>query len=109
MSQADRRVDSAICLPPSGLGAVLKCFVASAAADKPRHVFKLCRREANVTNRKRSPFRHFDTAYFGRAHSSAGQSYRLITGWSLVRIQVGPPHPHQLRLNTQIRIVSGNN
>jgi hypothetical protein len=25
-----------------------------------------------------------------RAHSSAGQSYRLITGRSLVRIQVGP-------------------
>jgi hypothetical protein len=24
------------------------------------------------------------------AHSSVGQSYRLITGWSLVRVQVGP-------------------
>jgi hypothetical protein len=25
------------------------------------------------------------------AHSSVGQSHRLITGWSLVRGQVGPP------------------
>ena len=29
-------------------------------------------------------------AGLSRAHSSAGQSYRLITGRSLVRIQVGP-------------------
>jgi hypothetical protein len=50
MSKADRRIDSAICLPLSG---------------------------------------------FARAHSSVGQSYRLITGWSLVRVQVGPPQlPH---------------
>ena len=27
----------------------------------------------------------------GWAHSSVGQSHRLITGWSLVRGQVGPP------------------
>lgn len=31
--------------------------------------------------------------YRNGAHSSAGQSYRLITGWSLVRIQVGPSIP----------------
>jgi hypothetical protein len=62
MAKADRRIDSATCLPlpvpnPKTLG----------------------------------------------AHSSVGQSYRLITGWSLVRVQVGPPQlPHSLlfRLNS---------
>ncbi len=33
----------------------------------------------------------FSYSYMFRAHSSAWQSRRLITGWSLVRIQVGPP------------------
>jgi hypothetical protein len=56
MSKADRRVDSAICLPLSG-----------------------------ISHKLHAPER------LG-AHSSAGQSYRLITGWSLVRIQVGPPY-----------------
>lgn len=58
MSKADRRIDSATCLPLSG---------------------------------------------FARAHSSVGQSYRLITGWSLVRVQVGPSplsHSHLIRLNS---------
>ncbi len=33
----------------------------------------------------------FDSATGSRAHSSVGQSHRLITGRSLVRGQVGPP------------------
>jgi hypothetical protein len=65
MSKADRRVDSAICLPVS------------------------------IFDRK------LRSSQSQGAHSSAGQSYRLITGWSLVRIQVGPlPHLHFCRLNS---------
>jgi hypothetical protein len=63
MSKADRRVDSAICLPLSG-----------------------------ISHKLHAPER------LG-AHSSAGQSYRLITGWSLVRIQVGPPQFSDSRFN----------
>ena len=37
------------------------------------------------------------------AYSSVGQSGRLITGWSLVRAQVGPPFPNQRHpMNPQI-------
>lgn len=62
MIKADRRIDSATCLPLSALN--------------PETL---------------------------GAHSSVGQSYRLITGWSLVRVQVGPsqlPHSHLFRLNS---------
>ena len=73
MLQADRRVDSAVCLPLSGFShkfpGVRSSLPAKLAAGT----------EARAPERL-------------GAHSSVGQSYRLITGWSLVRIQVGPPH-----------------
>ena len=65
MSKADRRINSAICLPLSGFDRKL---LARAYESKG-------------------------------AHSSVGQSYRLITGWSLVRVQVGPPQLPHSRLN----------
>ena len=72
MSKADRRVDSAICLPLSGFDHKIPVGRASLPAKN------LAGTEAcSPENRG--------------AHSSVGQSYRLITGWSLVRVQVGPP------------------
>lgn len=65
MSKADRRINSATCLPLSGLDRKL---LARAYESKG-------------------------------AHSSVGQSYRLITGWSLVRVQVGPPQLLHSRFN----------
>jgi hypothetical protein len=80
MSKADRRVDSAICLPLSGFNHKLPGGRASLPA-------KLA-----ACTETRAPER------LG-AHSSVGQSYRLITGWSLVRVQVGPPQLPYSRLN----------
>src|SRR5437867_2904187 len=37
-----------------------------------------------------------DEADLLRAHSSVGESARLITGWSLVQVQVGPFAPYPL-------------
>jgi hypothetical protein len=66
MIKADRRIDSATCLPLSAIN----CNFSGARASLPAKLV--------VTETK-------------GAHSSVGQSYRLITGWSLVRVQVGPP------------------
>ena len=73
MLQADRRIDSAVCLPLSG-------FARNLLGGRVSLPAKLA-----AGTEARAP----ESA---RAHSSAGQSYRLITGWSLVRIQVGPPY-----------------
>ncbi len=74
MSKADRRIDSATCLPLSGF-------------DR-----KLLGARASLPARVTAPESK-------GAHSSVGQSYRLITGWSLVRVQVGPPQLPHSRLN----------
>jgi hypothetical protein len=73
MLQADRRVDSAVCLPLSGCAR----NIPEGRASLPANIA--------AGTEARAP-------KSARAHSSAGQSYRLITGWSLVRIQVGPPY-----------------
>jgi hypothetical protein len=78
MIKADRRINSATCLPLSALN----CNFSGARASLPA---KLAVTETRG------------------AHSSVGQSYRLITGWSLVRVQVGPsqlPHSRLFRLNS---------
>jgi hypothetical protein len=80
MSKADRRIDSAICLPLSGLDRKLLGGRASLPAILTAGT------EARAPESK-------------GAHSSVGQSYRLITGWSLVRVQVGPPQLPHSRFN----------
>ncbi len=72
MSKADRRIDSATCLPLSGF----ECKLAEGRTSLPTKLPVVT--EAHASESK-------------GAHSSVGQSYRLITGWSLVRVQVGPP------------------